>query len=214
MWRQGEHVVILGSNGTGKTTVEETMLGMRTGAIVMLVTKIDDLRWKGWQTVRRVRDIDIRRGLRWRLFPQGTREQIAREFALMFDRVWTEGAWCVCFDEVYHLQRLSFRVGPKMIRRLEDDMSQLLTQGRAKKITVVCGVQRAVEAIREAFSEPIYVLCFQIREGEDRDKVGKRFGRTFQRVVESLARFEFAWLNQTTGEMGKANVKTLKEVFA
>lgn len=211
MWRQGDHVLLLGATGTGKTTAEYPLLNHR-GAVVVLVTKDDDVNWKGYQTVTTVKAIDLRKGFKWRLFPDY--DDAPREFAAMFQRAWDEGCWCICIDELYHVQDMRHKVGPKDIVNLQSVAEKALTQGRAKKITVVAGSQRPAWATKFAFSEARYVICFRLGLGEDLDKVRKNFGKAFADQVSQLGRYEFAWLDKVTGRTGKSKAKSLGEVFA
>lgn len=205
--------MLLGATGSGKTTVEERLLSQR-GAVVVLTTKDDDLRWTGYRTVKRERDIDLRRGHKWRLFPDAA--DAAREFRLMLERAWSEGYWCVCVDELYHVQDLKHQVGKRRqdVVKLVDLVNNLLTRGRGKGITVVSGSQRPAWATKFAFSESRYVVCFRLGLGDDLAKVRHDFGTAFANRVDALARYQFAWLDKVAGRTGTANVHTLGEVFA
>lgn len=210
-WRQGDHLLLLGATGTGKTTVEQALLEYRK-AVVVLVTKDDDINWRGYRTVKRASDVDIRKCLKWRLYPDY--EHAPREFAAMLDRAWLEGCWCICIDEYFHVQDMQYSPKPKVNIKLQQLAEKLLTQGRSKKITIVGGSQRPAWVTKFAFSESRYVVCFRLGLGEDLDKVRKNFGKPFADRVSGLGRFEYAWLDKVSGQTGVGSSKSLGEVFA
>lgn len=157
----------------------------------MLVTKPDTVNWDsyGWRTVTSWRQIDPRRGLKWRLFPEWDRAGV--EFVEACQMVWNDGKWCIIFDEAYHQKELG----------CEPVMIKMLTQGRSKLITAVVGMQRPSWVTKFAFSEPTHVFCFRLNLGMDRKKVQDEWGTEFRMAVDELKKYEFAYLNQETREI-------------
>jgi hypothetical protein len=209
-WRQGEHVTIIGMNGSGKTTLAHTLLEYRKWRL-MLVTKPDDLTWRGWRTVRRVSDVKPRpsqwegegdRGTSWRLFP--TYESAGAQFGQAFTLAWKQGGWTLYVDEAYHVQHAG----------QENRLVQVLTQGRSKRITVVCGVQRPAWVSRFVFSEAIHLFSFQCGDRRDLKALRDGVSDEFAAVVQDLKRFEYAYYNKITRRMVRGTVRTLKEVLA
>lgn len=200
MWRQGEHTVIIGMTGCGKTTLAKTLLDKR-GYKLMLVTKPDDVLWDGWRQVKTASEVRIREGRSWRLYPEWSKSK--QEFSALMDKAWDEGGWTIYADELYHLEHLGLR----------DKLIQELTQGRSKRLTVVAGVQRPAWVTKFVLSEATHVYCFRLGDDEDRIAIGKRVGQHFAREVSTLGRYEFAYLNKLTGEVHKGTVKTLDGVL-
>lgn len=197
-------------NGSGKTTLAKTLLDNRVWRI-MLVTKPDDLTWRNWQTIRSVDAIKPRpaelpheqnRGTSWRLWP--SYESSGVVFRQAFDRVWRDGNWCLYVDEAYHVQH----------KGLENQLVKLLTQGRSKRITMVCGVQRPAWVSRFVFSEAVHLFCFQCGDRRDLKALRDGVGDAFADAAADLKRFEFVYFNKVTRRMVRGTVRTLKEVLA
>ena len=200
-WQQGEHVVIVGMSGSGKTTLARALLDRYRHWRVMLVTKPDDLTWRGWTRVRAHEAIDPRRGPAWRLDP--SYDEAPGHFRAFLDRAWSEGGWCVYADELYHLQHAG----------LERDLVRVLTQGRSKRLTVVGGIQRPAWVTRFALSEPRYTFCFRVGDRRDAKALGDGLGKAFQDEVETLGRYEFAFHDKVTGQISRGTSRDAEGVF-
>lgn len=200
MWRQGDHAVIVGMTGSGKTTLAHSLLDRR-GHAVMLVTKPDDLPWTGWRTVTTADRISPRKAPKWRLMPAYERAPL--QFKRAFDLVWREGSWCLYVDETYHVQNAG----------LQHHLVKLLTQGRSKRITVVSGVQRPSWVRREVFSESTHVFAF--RAGDRRDLQALRDGVSdaFAAVVAELPKFTFAHVDKWDGRITTGTVRDLDSIL-
>jgi energy-coupling factor transporter ATP-binding protein EcfA2 len=202
MWRQGEHVAVIGMTGSGKTTLARRLLEHRKYR-VMLVTKPDDVQWDGYQQVSDAASIDAAKGRAWRLWPPIDHDASRAQFRAALDRAWHEGGWTLYLDELYHLEHLGLR----------NAVIQHLTQGRSKNVTVVAGVQRPAWVTKFAFSETTHCFVFKMGNDEDLAAIGKQIGKAFARQVDALPRFHFAYLNKITGVIRTGSIKTLDEVL-
>lgn len=209
-WRQGQHVTIVGMTGSGKTTLARTLLDRRTWRI-MLVTKADDLTWRGWRTVSRVDQIrhqpaerpgEQDRGTSWRLYPRGA--DATAQYRAAFGKAWTEGDWCLYVDEAFHIEHMGLK------RQLE----QLLTQGRSEKVSVVCGVQRPSWVSRFVFSEATHIFSFQMGDGRDLKAIRDGVSDAFAEAVRGLGQYEFVYYHKITRRMITGTVRTLDSVLA
>lgn len=203
MWRQGEHVAVIGMTGSGKTTLARQLLDLR-GPKIMLVTKVDDVSWSGWKTVSTAEAIKPRdKGpWSWRLWP--VYERSRAEFARAMAMAWADGHWCVYMDELYHLEEIG----------LKTPVIKLLTQGRAKKISVVLGVQRPAWVTRFALSEPTHVFSFQLGDKRDLKALADGIGDGYADEVARLERYHYAYYNKQTRETRVGTAASLTEVLS
>ncbi len=169
----------------------------------MLVTKPDDLIWAGWQQVSRARDINIDGyTTRYRLNPKYNDQYV--EFSTAFDKIWTEGRWTLYIDELYYIQHLG----------LEHRVVQMLTQGRSKLISVVCGVQRPSRVTRFAMSEPTHIISGVVGDQRDVKTLSEMVGQNYMESVQRLDWFEFLYLNKRTRELCKVDRDHVEEKFS
>lgn len=186
-WKQGEHMVVIGSTGTGKTTLIAQLLQARQN-IISLVTKADDSSKLLPNDVPKNRHLkhvsDIGRDPRYKRFvvEPDMRNQ-ASEVMVAYSRAWKDGGWCIFTDELYYVEQEL---------KLGHPNRMLLTQGRSKGITVVNGIQRPAWVSRFAISEPTHVLCARM-EGRDVATVAEATSPQLKQIIPTLARYEFVW---------------------
>ena len=58
VWKQSEHVAVIGQNGSGKSyLVAHALLSARTGAVLVLRTKPDDIEYAGFRAISTIKRI-------------------------------------------------------------------------------------------------------------------------------------------------------------
>lgn len=202
-WRQGEHLALTGRTGSGKTTLANVLLHAR-GYTLALRSKADDAPLPGAR-IRRASDFSSRPDVdRWLLDPPYERQLV--EFWNALETVWREGHWTVYCDELWYLTQLK-----QGTHRLGDRIDRLLTQGRSKKITVVCGAQRPVQISRFALSQATHIVCFY---GDNRDArtLAEVTDDAFGAVIQDLGKYEFAWYHVPTRKIWRGRVQDLLPV--
>lgn len=206
-WKQGEHVIIIGDTGSGKTYLESKILSLRTHVIV-LRTKPDDIKFPSFHKVPKITKIGSQRFntsgeriTRFLLTPKYEEQQI--EASRVFEKVWKEGAWCIAIDETYYATQ---------ILKLERQMNKLLTQGRSKHISVVCGMQRPAWISRFAMSQATHAFIFRC-EGRDLKALADSLSPAIIKPVEELREHDFIYFNRATRTVVKGNANNLKEIF-
>jgi len=200
-WRQGEHCVVIGRTGSGKTYLISKLINLRQ-FVVFFRTKPDRNKFPNLITVRRAEAMHNLNGQRLMLEPEYKRQAVEGYHAL--ENAWQHGSWCVVIDELWYAEQ---QLG------LEDYVNRMLTQGRSKDISAVLGVQRPVDISRFALSETKHLFIFQT-EGRDL-KFSLRDSTTDRIVpaVRSLKQYQFVYYNRETGQIAIGNANALERVF-
>lgn len=191
-WHQGEHVVILGPTGSGKTFFVHQLLDTRSHVAVLAVKPRDDTleRFKQGERYGRSKykvikkwppDYGYKKVVYWEK-PKGLdklREQaIAIHSAL--DRMYREGGWTIYVDEAGYV------AGTLGLGRA---LGVLLNQGRSSKISMVITVTRPTSVIarvpKEAFSQPRHKLIFKY-ENADEMKAASQVADVSLKELEAL----------------------------
>lgn len=206
-WKQGEHVVIIGDTGSGKTYLESKILNLRQH-VVVIRTKPDDIKFPDFHKVPAINKMGLRRfdneGKRitkFLLTPKYEDQRI--ETSAMFEKVWREGAWCIAIDETYYVTQ---------ILKLERQINKLLTQGRSKHISVVCGMQRPAWISRFAMSQATHAFIFRC-EGRDLKSLADALSPSIIKPVEELREHDFIYFNRAERTTIKGNANNLREIF-
>jgi hypothetical protein len=200
VWRQGEHLALVGTTGSGKTFLARSLLRWRKH-VVFLKTKPDDIYWGGWRRVREVKRIDPRQHGHWILDPAFERQW--SEFSRAMSMAWTEGGWTVYADEAYYLTSLG----------LEDSLVKLLTQGRSKAISVVVGMQRPAWVSRFALSEPTHVFAFRLGDKRDLRAISEGVSDDLAQAVPELDQYQFAYYHKVTRRLRTGTAQDLEEIL-
>lgn len=183
-WRVGEHISVSGQNGSGKSTLVSKILTHRR-YVLIIRTKPDDVTYDA-HTVRTAKAMESPRYDRLVLAPRYQDQAI--EIGDALERAWMHGRWTVYIDELFYAIEI-LKLGPEIER--------LLTQGRSKKISVVCGMQRPVRVTRFALSESSHVVAFYL-EGRDRKTMAESASEQIAQAGASLERYQFAWYYRPT----------------
>jgi ABC-type branched-subunit amino acid transport system ATPase component len=203
-WGAGEHVAVFGDTGSGKTYLLSRLLPLRP-YVIFAQTKADDTVKKeftaaqGWRTVRTLRDMDIYTD-RYVLDPVYSRQRMVIGAAL--ELVWRSGNRCIAMDEEWYAEQ---QLG------LKKYVERLLTQGRSKKITVVCGAQRPVLISRFVTSQCKHVFSFRL-EGRDIKTIQESTTPQME-VTKELSRYQFAYFNRATRRVLLGTADNVAEVF-
>jgi hypothetical protein len=194
-WAQGEHVAIIGSTGTGKTFLEQHLLKLRDYDLV-LRTKADDNKFSGFARIRTIDAIRVTHS-RYLLAPRYDDQRL--ECARALELAWRQGGWCIAIDELFYaIDTL----------KLEPGINRLLTQGRSKAVSVVCGMQRPTRVSRFALSEATHIFVFRA-EGRDVKIIADATTPRVVPCIEALRRFEFAYFNRRTNQVACGRAQTL-----
>lgn len=206
-WKQGEHVVIIGDTGSGKTFLTSKILPYRQH-IMVLRTKPDDIKFDGFRKVDLTKKIGGyfnntgKKVYTYLLDPKY--EEQGLELSKAFEKAWKEGGWTVAIDETYYATQ---------ILKLERQINKLLTQGRSKHITVICGMQRPVFISRFAMSQATHAFIFRC-EGRDLKSLSDALSPSIIRPVEGLRGHDFIYFNRATREVIRGNANDISKIFS
>lgn len=206
-WRQGEHATLLGSTGSGKTTLARQILPIRT-YVAAIATKPEDenlealIRRDGYRRVKRWPP-DDRRDPRVVFWPPSgglSDIELQREAILdVLDDIWHAGRWTVYLDEV---DETSNALG------LDRELRRMLRQGRAAKITLVGATQRPRGIPLEFYSQATHLFFWQQNDEADLARISELGGRTnkseIRDTVAGLARYEVLYVNTRSGAMWRS----------
>ncbi|MHB8502645.1 MAG: ATP-binding protein [Candidatus Acidiferrales bacterium] len=200
-WKQGEHVAIIGRNGTGKSMLQAALLPNRPYRIIVR-TKPDDVQYTD---VERVTTLARIRPGHWVYELEPEHEEQRREIYKTMEFVWKTGGWCFCIDELFYCIDTLRLNAPEVGAPID----KLLTQGRSKGITMVNGMQRPARITRFAISEAVHVISFAV-EGREAKTIGEATNRRMEETVQRLGMYEFAWYYSKRREVwtGRLNVRS------
>ena len=198
-WHQGEHIAVIGSTGTGKTTVAHTLLECRSFVCVLAVKRYDetiDRFQKGTKYgLSQYRVIDkwppeysYRRVVFWpRPKDIGARDGQAEQFYHAINHMYISGGWCISFDDAGYI------TGTLGLGRA---LGILLSQGRSSNISVVVTMTRPTSMVaqvpKEALNQCRHVLIFKYTDEREMKVCSEIAGISFNEMknLQKLLRFD------------------------
>lgn len=204
MWRQGEHVAIIGDTGSGKTYLENALRDYRTYWLFLRTKREnprDDPMDRSWKRVSSIAQIDTT-AERWLIDPP-TGARTREGFALL-RKAEKEGSWTVAIDELYQSTLLG----------LQKPIEELLTTGRSIGVSVVCGMQRPVGVTRYAQSQCTHAFLFTC-EGRDVKTLMETFSPRVREAMETLnyRKHEFIYFNRRTRKLTIGTARDLRRIL-
>ncbi len=202
---QGEHVGIVGVNGSGKSVLELELAKIigarkarngRPASVTVLAVKprdetLERLVAEGWPVLKAwPPSYGQEHNVVW---PKASRPSTAaREqravFRPLLDAIYHEGGQTVCIDEAAYFERpLPSGLG------LHGTMEQYWSSARSLKLTLIAGTQRPRNVTRSMWSEPAWLFIFSLHDRDDLKRVAELSGRR-EEVLElapQLGGFEF-----------------------
>lgn len=218
-WKQGEHVFIAGSTGSGKTTIARTLVERRSHVITFAVKPYDSTLkndFADWDVVGSWKEIEPHMN-RIILWPKPKKNWTAAQFKAhqrnvfndAFDRLLRARNWCVLIDEGKYMSDPKFGgVG--------DQIEMLHYIGRASGTSVVTLAQRPAHIPLAVLSSASHAYIAKTRLGTDAKRLSELGGidpRELQNVLASLPnRHEFVY-TPTQGDGTPAIVNTARRTM-
>jgi len=159
--REGYHTAVLGTTGTGKSTLAAHLLSRAPFHLkpqYILDYKFEDI----FAMSKRIVEIGINDTLTrtpgvYIIRPRPDQEDEVEDF---FKRLWHHENADLYIDEAYLAPNKTW-------------LRNLLAQGRSKHISVISASQRPVDVPRSVFTEASYVSVFRLNDRKDYQRVGE-----------------------------------------
>lgn len=204
VWKQGQHVTLIGPTGQGKTTLAKHILRQRDFIASMVTKRKDELigefKGEGFRVVREWGNLPHKSHPKVLIHPPFLRHEPRegeqrRVFAAALDRAFDEGGWTINLDEAAYLVD---ELG--LTRKLK----RLWQEARSGKITVVCATQRPRFLPVTAYSSCTHLFLWRNQDEDDSKRMGGMGGlnrKVIRSVVESLGEYEVLYVNTRTGAL-------------
>lgn len=206
-WNQGEHVLVSGPTGSGKTALTRHIVQNRIdrgGHVVVMVGKLgrdetitrDYAGWTRWKTWKKKPAAWENRILLWPDTDKvrsidGKRDLQKAVFSEAFDKLSNSGKWTLQIDEGL------YTVSPSYLN-LGNAVGMLHAMGRSSKLTIVTLTQRPSHLPLIVYSSAAHVFAGRMREEGDRKRLAELGGREGSRElvtkISGLGRHEFCWI--------------------
>jgi energy-coupling factor transporter ATP-binding protein EcfA2 len=208
-WRQGEHVMVSGPTGSGKTELTRHLDQIRLdagGHVVVMVGKLgydetlarEYKGWRRWHDFRKAKRAVSPHDNKILLWPNtdGMRIREARAhqrevFADAFDILMSKGKWTLHVDEGL------YTCDPKFLR-LSDELAMLHAMGRSSGLTIITLMQRPSNVPLIVYGSASHAFVGQAREQVDSLRLGSLQGnessRELMKRVSAQGRHDFVWV--------------------
>ncbi len=206
-WKQGEHVVISGSTGSGKTALGRHIDQIRIdkgGFVVVMVCKLnpdktilDD--YKGWTRWDKWKKNPSRHENRVLLWPdtkkaktlRGKRDIHREVFGDALDEIGKVGKWTLDIDEGLYFCDNKFM-------NMAEEVAMLHALGRSSNLTIVTKMQRPSNVPLIIYGSASHAFIGRTREAVDLKRLAEMGGRLsakeMQARISAQGRHDFLWL--------------------
>lgn len=191
-WKAGQHVLIVGPTGSGKTVAAQDMLLLRRH-VVVIATKAKDESLDGYQNFEK-RDEwppawNEERVLFWKK-PKALGDFATQQIAIyqLLNDVYKRGGWTVYFDDLVFVTSTL---------KLKEPVRMFYTQVRSQGVSIVASLQRPFWAPLEAISQSTYALVFAAHDEHDIKRLSEGLSVPYKGLLadlKGLQPYEFLFL--------------------
>lgn len=206
-WKQGEHILVSGGTGSGKTMLARQLDEIRIqrgGFVVVLVCKLNEDKtitdeYKGFTRWEKMKKSPAPHENKVLLWPDTSKEkgiiakrEMQREvFANAMDILADKGRWNVHIDEGLYMTNPQFM-------GLGQEVSMLHALGRSSGLTITTLVQRPSNVPLILYGSASHAFVGRTRERADNQRLaelgGRLSGREMGDRIASQGRHDFLWV--------------------
>lgn len=206
VWKQGQHLIISGDTGSGKTELGRHVDQIRIdrgGFLVVFVVKKNDKvlenDYKGWTRWTQWKKNPSPHENKVLLWPDITKAKSAAEakaiqkevFAGAIARLFQVGKWTVDFDEGLYMCAREYM-------NMADDIGMLHAIGRSEGLTIVTKMQRPSNVPLIVYGSASNAFVGRTRNADDNKRLAELGGRTNAKElgtrISTLGRHDFLWI--------------------
>lgn len=208
-WRQGEHFMLTGPTGQGKTTMQTSLLPFHPYVVVFATKPRDDsmdrlIKQGGYYKMESWRSLDPRQTPRRVLWPNakalGSEKHQREVFLNAMRRIYLEGNWTVGIDELWFYTN---------ILGLETEVRMFILQGRSLGISALMSTQRPARVPVEVFDQSTHLMFWRDNDRRNLDRISEinsRDANLVRAVVQELEPYQVLYINTRTGKMMRTRV--------
>ncbi len=207
-WKQGQHVLISGGTGSGKTQLGRALHDIRLerkAFIVMFVCKpgVDKTvereypDWKRWTKWNKRPSLSDNKILLWpktkNMSPAQVRELHRNVFGEAMDQIFQSGKWTVDFDEGLYINSSEFVGGASTV-------SMLHAMGRSNGLTLITKVQRPSHIPLIIYGSADHAFIGAAQERTDTKRLAELTASVSAREmadrINSQGKHDFLWVSR------------------
>lgn len=192
-WFQGEHVAIIGPTGSGKTTIAQILLEIRTYVVVLAVKRTDDTleQFKsGAHGLSKYKVIstwppkypNVRVVFWARPKELGVTNDQQERLRNVVNKLYLQGGWTIFFDDAGYITGYLHMGG---------ELGIMLNQGRSDNLTVVAAMTQPKSMVArlpsETFKQCRHQLIFKFDNEDEVKAIAAIAGINWHRLLEIMA---------------------------